>query len=71
VIKVSEITGMEGGDVISMHDLYVHKQTGVDDSGNALGHFRATGIRPKCQEKLETAGACLPVEMFEDRTLNA
>jgi pilus assembly protein CpaF len=69
VIKVSEITGMEGGDVISMHDLYVYKQTGVDDSGNALGHFRATGIRPKCLEKLVTAGVCLPVEMFAERTL--
>src|SRR6516225_5610235 len=71
VIKVSEITGMEGGDVISMHDLYVYKQTGVDDSGNALGHFRATGIRPKCLEKLETAGVRLPVEVFADRTLGA
>ena len=62
---------MEGGDVISMHDLYVYKQTGVDDSGNALGHFRATGIRPKCLEKLETAGVRLPVEVFADRTLGA
>jgi pilus assembly protein CpaF len=71
VIKVSEITGMEGGDVISMHDLFLFKQTGVDDSGNALGHFRATGIRPKCLEKLETAGVHLPVEMFEERMLSA
>ena len=70
VIKVSEITGMEGGDVISMHDLYVYKQTGVDDSGNAQGQFRTTGIRPKCLEKLETAGVRLPVEMFEECMLS-
>jgi pilus assembly protein CpaF len=68
VIKVSEITGMEGGDVISMHDLYVYKQTGIDDSGNAQGQFRATGIRPKCLEKLEAAGVRLPAEAFEERT---
>jgi pilus assembly protein CpaF len=70
VIKVSEITGMEGGDVVSMHDLYVYKQTGVDESGDARGYFLATGIRPKCLEKLETAGVPLPVEMFEERTLS-
>jgi pilus assembly protein CpaF len=70
VIKVSEITGMEGGDLVSMHDLYVYKQTGVDDSGNARGHFLATGIRPKCLEKLETAGVPLPVEMFEERAFS-
>src|SRR5262249_44071408 len=29
VVKVSEITGMEG-DVLSMHDLFAYKQTGVD-----------------------------------------
>jgi pilus assembly protein CpaF len=69
VIKVSEITGMEGGEVISMHDLFVYKQTGVDGSGEARGHFLATGIRPKCLEKLETAGVRLPVEMFEERQL--
>jgi pilus assembly protein CpaF len=71
VIKVSEITGMEGGDVVSMHDLFAYKQTGVDESGNARGHFLATGIRPKCLEKLETAGVRLPVEMFEERALGA
>jgi pilus assembly protein CpaF len=68
IIKVSEITGMEG-DVISMHDLFVFKQTGVDDDGVAQGYFNATGIRPKLLEKLEAAGIRLPVEMFERRML--
>jgi pilus assembly protein CpaF len=71
VIKVSEITGMEGGDIISMHDLFVYKQTGIDELGNARGQFLATGIRPKCLEKLETAGVRLPIEMFQERTLSA
>ncbi len=70
VIKVSEITGMEGGDLISMHDLFIYKQTGVDDQGNAQGHFLAKGIRPKCMEKLESAGQHLPVELFEERLLS-
>lgn len=67
VIRVSEITGMEGGDLISMHDLFVFKQTGIDESGNARGQFLATGIRPKCLEKLETAGVRLAIEMFQER----
>jgi pilus assembly protein CpaF len=67
VIKVSEITGMEGGELISMHDLYVYKQTGVDESGAARGHFLATGIRPKCLDRLESAGVPLPAEMFDQR----
>jgi pilus assembly protein CpaF len=69
VIKISEITGMEG-DVVSMHDLFVFKQTGVDDAGVAQGYFQATGIRPKVLERLEAAGLRLPVEMFERRILN-
>jgi pilus assembly protein CpaF len=71
VIKVSEVTGMEGGDVLSMHDLFVYKQTGVDDAGNAQGHFLTTGIRAKCLAKLDSAGVRLPIEMFEKRALSA
>ena len=55
VVKISEITGMEG-DVISMHDLFGFKQTGVDDDRVAQGYFYATGIRPHCLERLEIAG---------------
>jgi pilus assembly protein CpaF len=69
IIKISEITGMEG-DVISMHDLFIFKQTGVDANRVAQGYFQSTGIRPKCLEKLEAAGIKLPVELFERRILN-
>jgi pilus assembly protein CpaF len=69
VVKISEITGMEG-EVISMHDVFGFKQTGVDTESNAKGHFFVSGLRPKCLEKLEIAGASLPVEMFERRTLS-
>jgi pilus assembly protein CpaF len=67
VVKVSEVTGMEG-ETISMHDVFVFKQTGVDGAGNAQGYFQATGIRPRCLERLAAAGFHLPVELFE-RTL--
>jgi pilus assembly protein CpaF len=70
IIKISEITGMEG-DIISMHDLFAYKQTGVDPEGNAQGYFYSTGIRPQCMDTLQAAGVTLPVELFERRMMNA
>ena len=69
IIKISEITGMEG-DVVSMHDIFVFKQTGVDEDRVAQGYHMSTGIRPKCMERLETGGVHLPPSTFERRQLN-
>jgi pilus assembly protein CpaF len=66
IIKVSEITGMEG-DVMSMHDIFGFKQTGVDENRVAQGYFFASGIRPQCLERLETSGFALSPKMFERR----
>ncbi len=60
---ISEITGMEG-EVISMQDIFLFERTGVRD-GKVLGRFRATGIRPKCSERLASSGIELPLDMFE------
>jgi len=68
IIKISEIVGMEE-DVVSMQDIFVFKQTGVDEDRVAQGYFYCTGIRPKCLEALESAGVKVPVEMFERRIL--
>jgi pilus assembly protein CpaF len=70
VVKISEVTGMEG-DNFSMHDVFVFKQTGVDDQRNAQGYFHATGIRPHCMARLASLGAALPLELFERRILDA
>src|SRR5262245_22101119 len=69
IVKISEITGMEGV-VVSMHDLFAFKQTGVNEHRFAQGYFFSSGIRPKCLERLEAAGIRLPVELFERRMLN-
>ena len=70
VTRISEITGMEG-DVLTMHDLFVFQQTGVDEGRRAQGYFTATGIRPKCLDRLEAAGVGLSTSLFEQRLLNA
>jgi pilus assembly protein CpaF len=68
VVKVSEITGMEG-DVISMHDIFEFRQIGLDDNRCAVGDFYATGIRPQCLDRLSNSGMFVPVELFEGRIL--
>jgi pilus assembly protein CpaF len=64
VTSISEITGMEG-DVITMQEIFLFERTGVTPDGKVIGRFRATGIRPKCSERLASEGVPLPAEMFE------
>jgi pilus assembly protein CpaF len=64
VTAITEITGMER-DVITMQDLFVFDKTGIADDGKVRGRFRATGIRPRCSERLVASGVHLPAEMFE------
>ena len=64
VTQISEITGMEG-DVITMQDIFVFERTGLSPAGKVTGRFRATGIRPKCSERITSSGLQLPVQLFE------
>jgi pilus assembly protein CpaF len=64
VTAISEITGMEG-EMVTMQDLFVFDKTSVRPDGMVCGRFRATGIRPKCAERLAASGMRLPAEMFE------
>jgi pilus assembly protein CpaF len=64
VTAITEITGMER-DVITTQDLFLFEKTGITDSGTVRGRFRATGIRPRCAERLAAAGIHLPTYMFE------
>jgi pilus assembly protein CpaF len=63
VTNISEITGMEG-DIITMQDVFVFEKTGLTPEGKVTGRFRATGVRPKCWERLKSSGINLPPEMF-------
>ena len=63
VTGITEITGMEG-EVITMQELFVFEKQGIGPAGKVTGRFRATGIRPKCAERLATAGMELRMDMF-------
>ncbi|MGE5593775.1 MAG: CpaF family protein [Betaproteobacteria bacterium] len=65
ITHLTEVQGMEG-DIITMQDIYVFEQTGVDEQGRVVGRFKATGIRPKFLERFESMGIPLPSGMFVD-----
>ncbi len=67
VTSVSEITGMEG-DIITMQEIFLFEKVGITQDGKVIGRFRATGVRPKCCERLRASGIHLPADMFEGVT---
>lgn len=62
VTHITEVSGMEG-DVITMTDIFVFEQTGVE-AGKVVGRLRPTGLRPKFMDKIEAAGINLPPSIF-------
>jgi pilus assembly protein CpaF len=64
VTAVGEVTGMEG-EVITMQDIFLFEKLGVAPGGKVTGRFRATGIRPKCSERLAAAGHPLAMDLFD------
>jgi pilus assembly protein CpaF len=67
VTSISEITGMEG-DIVTMQEIFLFEKMGVTQDGKVVGRFRATGVRPKCCERLKMCGIHLPADMFEGVT---
>ena len=64
ITSIQEITGMEG-EVVTMQEIFAYRQTGIDPKGKIIGHFQATGIRPKFADKLRNFGVILPDSMFD------
>jgi len=64
VVSIAEITGMEG-DVVTMQDIFIFRKRGIRDTGEVIGDFVPTGIRPKFGERLLVTGIRLPMSMFE------
>jgi len=64
ITHVTEIIGMEG-EIITMQDIFKFTRTGVGPKGEVLGSFKATGIRPRCSEKLEAYGFRMPAHLFD------
>src|SRR6188474_2192239 len=65
VMAVSEIVGMEQ-DVVAMQDIFVFRKTGLAEDGKIMGHFEATGIRPKFADQLKLAGVNVSPAVFRE-----
>jgi len=62
ITSITELSGMEG-DVITMTDIFVFEQTGVENT-QIMGRLRPTGLRPKFMDKIEASGINLPPSIF-------
>jgi len=66
IVKISEITGMEGG-IIVMQDIFRFEQRGTDRDGRVQGEFRSTGVRPKFVERFKMINYEFPPDTFDER----
>ncbi|HEC91920.1 MAG TPA: CpaF family protein, partial [Candidatus Atribacteria bacterium] len=68
IVSISEITGMEG-DVVTMQDLFVFKQTGLDENNKIKGVFTSTGIVPSFIDELKAKGIKVDLSIFKARNI--
>lgn len=62
IVQISEVTGLHG-ESINMHDLFVFRQTGIENQC-AQGQFEATGIISNWLPRFEANGVALPRSIF-------
>ena len=63
VIRVSEITKMEG-EIITMQDIFVFHQDGWTEDGKIKGRYVPTGNIPTFMDDIKRAGLALDISMF-------
>ncbi|MBI5710593.1 MAG: CpaF family protein [Candidatus Eisenbacteria bacterium] len=64
VLSVQELLGMEGP-VVTMQEIFRFVPSGIDAEGRVKGHFEASGIVPRCLDRIRLAGIEVPGEIFE------
>jgi pilus assembly protein CpaF len=64
ITHITELTGAFS-DVISMQDIFLFEKKGIGPNGKVRGRFSATGIIPKCADKLAAAGLGIPAGMAD------
>jgi septum site-determining protein MinD len=67
VTHIAEITGREG-EVFTIADIFLFKQTGITPEGKVQGQFVPTGVIPKFIEGLQRRGIKVPREIFLHQT---
>ncbi|MBK23672.1 MAG: pilus assembly protein TadA [Halobacteriovorax sp.] len=62
---ITEIGGMQG-DVVTLQDIFLFNQKGINKQGKIEGEFQATGFIPKFIEVLEKKGYKIPRGLFRN-----
>ncbi|HEU4800926.1 MAG TPA: CpaF family protein, partial [Gemmatimonadales bacterium] len=65
LVSVQEVVGMEG-DVITMQEIFTFERLGIGENDKVLGHFKATGIRPRFSDRLKSYGIDLGQLLFSN-----
>ncbi|MDQ3243687.1 MAG: CpaF family protein [Gemmatimonadota bacterium] len=68
ITSMVEVTGMEGA-VTATQEIFHFRRKGVSQSGQVVGEFEATGVRPMFMERLRVAGIEIANELFSEGAL--
>ena len=63
ITHITEVQGMEG-DTIILQDIFIFKQSGLDNKGKIKGDYVFSGIMPKFIEKFKDRGINIPPGIF-------
>jgi pilus assembly protein CpaF len=64
VTSIAEITGLEG-DIIQMQEIFKFVRTGTAPDNSVIGHFQATGVRPRFLADLAGMGIKISGSFFD------
>ncbi|MBL8825923.1 MAG: CpaF family protein [Planctomycetaceae bacterium] len=70
ITSISELVEIKDGSYV-MQEIFGFVPRGVDDRGMTFGEFMATGNKPACATRFESAGVSLPDSLFQKRRLGA
>jgi Flp pilus assembly CpaF family ATPase len=63
VTYITEVVGMQG-EVVSLQDIFLYKQEGMDKKRKIIGRFVPTGFIPKFVEEMEAKGMKISRNLF-------
>lgn len=63
ITYITEVVGIQG-DTVSLQDVFLFKQEGLDKRRKVQGRFVATGFIPKFVEQIEAKGLKIPRSLF-------
>ena len=66
-LTMPQAIGMVVDEIITLQDIFIYKQEGMNKEGKIVGKFMATGFIPKFIETLEKKGYKVPRGLFVNK----